>query len=176
VLFFAAFTSAISMLEVCVAAVQESTGWTRKKTTGVLTGALLAVSLLPALSYSAAHLSIGGIRLLDLMDETVGTLGLYIAAVLLAVAFTWFVPRAAFESETGQATGLNRFIFFLCKYVIPGALLVIIGVHLVLETDIPGISFISGTQCIGSVLQLECFALFIGMLLALIILACKIRK
>ena len=37
--------------------------------------------------------SLGGVPLLDVMDETVGTLGLHIAAILLAVAFTWFLPQ-----------------------------------------------------------------------------------
>ena len=48
VLFFAALTSAVSMLEVCVAAVDEALGWTRKKTTIILTGFLLIITLLPA--------------------------------------------------------------------------------------------------------------------------------
>ncbi|MFA7303034.1 MAG: sodium-dependent transporter [Methanoregula sp.] len=48
VLFFAAITSAVSMLEVCVAAVDEAVGWTRKKTTAILTGLLLLVTLVSA--------------------------------------------------------------------------------------------------------------------------------
>ena len=50
VLFFAAITSSVAMLEVCVAAVDEATGWTRKKTTVILTALLLPATLLPALS------------------------------------------------------------------------------------------------------------------------------
>jgi hypothetical protein len=37
------------------------------------------------------QLSVHGIPLLDVMDETVGTLGLHISAILPAVAFTSFL-------------------------------------------------------------------------------------
>ena len=74
------------------------------------------------------------------MDETVGTLGLHIAAILLAVAFTWFLSPDIFWSELGTATRRNRIIFFLCKYVIPASLLLTIGVQLVTGIGIPGIS------------------------------------
>jgi len=115
VLFFAAFTSAVSMLEVCVVSVQEAMGWDRKRTTAVLTGILLLTSLVPALSFSAARLSIGGIPVLDLMDETIGTLGLHVAAAVFAIAFTWFSPRQIFTAENGRETAMDRLVFFLCR-------------------------------------------------------------
>jgi NSS family neurotransmitter:Na+ symporter len=145
VLFFAAVTSAVSMLEVCVAAVDEFLGWTRRKTTVVLTGLLLLVSLLPALSYSALRLPVSGVPLLDVMDDTVGTYGLQIAAFLLAVTFTSFVPSEVFSSELGEATRLNRLVFFLCKYVIPAALLLAVCAQLLTGITISGICSISGT-------------------------------
>jgi NSS family neurotransmitter:Na+ symporter len=131
VLFFAAFTSSVAMLEVSVASVQEAAGWSRKKTAAILTGILLLVSLLSALSYSAARLSIAGIPVLDIMDETIGTLGLHLAAIVIALAFTWFLPREIFEAETGGATGFGRLTFILCKYVIPASLLVISAMYII---------------------------------------------
>jgi len=144
VLFFAALTSAVSMLEVCVAAVDEFVGWTRRKTTMILTGILLIISLLPALSYSALRLPIFDVLLLDLMDETVGTFGLQIAAILLAVTFTSFLSSEVFFNELGKTTLMNRIIFFLCKYVIPAVLLLTIGVQLLTGLKVPGICCISG--------------------------------
>jgi NSS family neurotransmitter:Na+ symporter len=144
VLFFAALTSAVSMLEVCVAAVDEFVGWTRRKTTLVLTAILLCISLLPALSYSALRLPVFGVPLLDVMDKTVGTFGLQIAAILLAITFTSFLPSDVFFKELGKATLLNRIIFFLCKFVIPAALLLTIGVQLITGINVPGICGISG--------------------------------
>lgn len=153
VLFFAAFTSAISMLEVCVSSVQEAASWTRKRTTVVLTGILLLVSLVPSLSFSAMRLSIGGIPVLDIMDETIGTLGLHSAAVILALAFTWFLPRQIFEEEVGRATLLTRLVFTLCKFVIPATLVLTIGVHLFLGLEIPDATYVAGTHFLSAWLQ-----------------------
>jgi NSS family neurotransmitter:Na+ symporter len=154
-LFFAALTSSVSMLEVCVAAAEEAAGWSRRRTTAVVTGVLLGVTMLPALSYSAANLSFMGVPLLDFMDESVGTLGLHVAAVILAVTFTWFLPADVFMSETGGACPLNRAIFLLCRYLIPAVLLLTVAAQLVTGFTVAGSSFIPGTRHIGSLLQVE---------------------
>jgi neurotransmitter:Na+ symporter, NSS family len=120
VLFFAALTSSISMLEVGVAAVREARGWSRGRAAALLTGAVVALGLPSALSYSAAGLTAGGVPVLDLMDETVGTLGLPVAALLLAVAFTWFVSRDVLAAEIGA--GPARVVHPLCRFVIPAVL------------------------------------------------------
>ena len=176
VLFFAAITSAVSMLEVCVAAVDEAVGWTRKKTTAILTGLLLLVTLVPALSYSAMQLTVTGIPVLDVMDDTFGTLGLHITAVLVAVAFTSFLSPDAFHRELGATTHLNQTVFFLCKYVIPVALLLTVGVELATGIQVPGTSYIPGTRYIGSVLQAEGVALFAFLILMVCVIAGRVRK
>jgi len=176
VLFFAAFTSAVSMLEVSVASVQEALGWTRKKTSLLLTAILLGASLLPALSYSAAHLSLYGIPLLDLMDETIGTIGLHLSAALVAIAFTWFLPREVFESETKQSFLMSRVVFPLCKYVIPTVLLITIGVHLVAGFEISDATYIAGAHYLNSWLQTGGLATFIVGILVITLIIDKIRR
>ncbi|MDD5187332.1 MAG: hypothetical protein PHF57_03905 [Methanoregula sp.] len=176
VLFFAAITSAVSMLEVCVAAVDEVVGWTRKKTTAILTGLLLLVTLVSALSYSAMQLTVTGIPVLDVMDDTVGTLGLHITAVLVAVAFTSFLSPDVFYRELGATTHLNQIVFFPCKYVIPVALLLTVGVELATGIQVPGTSCIPGTRYIGSVLQAEGVALFAFLILVVCVIAGMVRK
>jgi NSS family neurotransmitter:Na+ symporter len=176
VLFFAALTSAVAMLEVCVAAVEEAAGWTRRKATSVLTGILCIVTLLPALSYSTLRLSFDGIPLLDLLDDTVGTLGLHIAAILLAIAFTSFISPDLFGSELGKATRRNKIIFFLCKYVIPAGLLLTIMVQLITGMTVPGTSFIPDTQNVGSLLQVEGVALFALLILIVYVIVRYFRK
>ena len=131
-LFVAAFTSAISMLEVCVASVQEASGWSRTKTATILTAILLLVSLGPALSYSAAHLSLWSVPVLDIMDETIGTLGLYLTAIIIALAFTWFLPPKTAGAGPAAGSAGTRAIFLLCKYIIPAILVIIMVLHLVL--------------------------------------------
>jgi NSS family neurotransmitter:Na+ symporter len=176
VLFFAAFTSAVSMLEVSVAAVQEALLWTRQKTAAVVTAALLLISLLPALSYSEARLSLFGIPVLDLMDETIGTIGLHLSAAILAIAFTWFLPREVFESETKQSFLMSRIVFPLCKYVIPAALLLTIGVHLVAGFEIPDATYIAGAHYLNAWLQTGGLVTFIAGILAIALIIDKVRR
>lgn len=176
VLFFAAFTSAVSMLEVSVAAVQEVLLWTRQKTALVLTAVLLLISLLPALSYSAARLFLFGVPVLDLMDETIGTIGLHLSAAIVAIAFTWFLPREVFESETNQSFLMSRVVFPLCKYVIPAALLVTIGVHLVSGFELPDATYIAGSHYLNAWIQTGGLATFIVGVLVMALIIDKVRK
>ena len=176
VLFFAAFTSAVSMLEVSVASVQEATAWARRRTATVLTGILLVVSIIPALSFSAAQLSLGGIPVLDLMDETIGTIGLHLSAAIMAIAFTWFLPRDVFESETKQSFLMSRVVFPLCKYVIPAALLVTIGVHMVSGFEFPDATYVAGVHYLNAWLQTGGLATFIAGILIIYLIIDKVRR
>lgn len=176
ILFFAAFTSAVSMLEVCVVSVEEAMGWNRRRTTVVLTAVLLLASLAPALSFSAARLSLGGIPVLDLMDETIGTLGLLMAAALVALVFTWFLPGKVFGSENGRETPRDRLVFFLCKYVIPAALIITFCVHLITGLGIPDATYIAGFHYMNSWLQSGGLATFVVGILTMILIIDRIRK
>jgi NSS family neurotransmitter:Na+ symporter len=176
ILFFAAFTSAVSMLEVGVTSVHEAVGWSRRYTVMVLTAILLCISLLPSLSFSAMNLTLGGIPLLDIMDETVGTIGLHLAAAIFAIAFTWYLPRGVFEEETGSQTVLNRLAFMLCKYVIPTALLIIIGIHLLSGFEIPDATYIAGKHFLNAWLQTVGLVTFVFGILALILIIDALRR
>lgn len=176
VLFFAAFTSAVSMLEVAVSSVQEAAGWSRRKTVAVLTAILLLISLVPALSFSAMNLSLYGIPVLDIMDETVGTLGLHLAAGILAIAFTWFLPREVFAAETGRDSSLTRLAFALCKYVIPAVLLATIGIHLIAGFEMPDATYIAGRHFLSAWLQSGSLATFLMGILAMILILDAVRR
>jgi neurotransmitter:Na+ symporter, NSS family len=149
--FLAALTSSISMLEANVAAVVETTGRPRWLVTWFLVVALMALGLAPALSYSALELSIGGIRILDFMDDTLGTLGLPISALLMVVVFRWLTTRDILRSQIADLDHniFLRFLLPLTKYAIPPVLALIllatlitgegpIGTHLVPEGPILG--------------------------------------
>jgi NSS family neurotransmitter:Na+ symporter len=176
VLFVAAFTSSISLLEVCVASVQEASGWSRTKTTTILTAILVLVSLGPALSYSAALLSFWGVPVLDIMDETIGTLGLYVAAIVIAVAFTWFLPpKTAGAVPAGGSAG-TRAIFLLCKYLIPAILVMLIILHLVLGFDPTDATYLVGKRYIQSFVQMGGVFIIIAGIYAMVILIKTIRE
>ncbi len=173
VLFFAALTSAISMLEVSVAAVRESLRWSRIRAAAVLTGAVIIIGLPSALSYSAMDLRIGGIRVLDFMDETIGTLGLPITALLLAVTFTWFVPKEVLAGEIGP--GIARLVHPICKFIIPAVLLLTTVARLVSGLDYPGLRILPGSEFIGTLLQAEGFILVVVLILVVILVVCWFR-
>ena len=124
-LFSAALTSAVSMLEVNVAAVMGQTGMSRRKASFLLTMALIAIGLPSALSYSSIGLSFFGSRILDLLDGTVGTLGLPIAAFLVAMVFRWFMDEHLLYSQLGVLSSWMRPLPFLTKYAIPTVLMII---------------------------------------------------
>lgn len=129
-LFSAALTSAISMMEVNVAAIMGETGMSRKKASTLFMIILAAIGAPSALSYSSLDLSLYGSRILDLMDLIVGTIGLLIAALLVTITFRWFITDDILASQLKLSEKWLRILSFLTKYVIPAALLAIIVVML----------------------------------------------
>jgi len=174
VLFFAALTSAVSMLEVNVAAVREALGWTRRRTTLLLTAGILAIGLPSALSYSGAHLTFTGVRVLDYLDDTVGTLGIPIGALLMSVVFTWFLERSVLESQIDAGGRITAIVLFLCKYVIPAVLIVTTAFRLLSGVDFPGTRFIPGAEFIGTPAQAAGIAVILLLLLINILVICRI--
>jgi NSS family neurotransmitter:Na+ symporter len=174
VLFFAALTSSISMLEVNVAAVREALGWTRLRTALFLSLGILIVGMPSALSYSAVNLTVTGVRVLDYLDETVGTLGLPIAALLTAVTFTWFLHRSVLESQIDGTGGVTRFVLPLCKFVIPAVLIVTMALRLLAGVDFPGMRFIPGTEFIGTPAQFAGIAVILALITANIVIICRV--
>jgi len=108
------------------------------------------------------------------VDETVGTLGLQIAALLLAVVFTWFLSKKVLAAEIRPA--LARVIHPLCKYVTPAVLIVTTAALLLSGTDFPGMRNLPGGEFISAALQAELIAAIILALLAIILAACYFRS
>lgn len=124
-LFSAALTSAISMLEVNVAAIMGETGMTRRNACLLLTITIIAIGLPSALSYSSIDLSFFGSRILDLLDETVGTFGLPTAAFLVALVFRWFMDDHLLLSQVDISKSWLKPLPFITKYAIPIVLVII---------------------------------------------------
>ncbi|MBS3748708.1 MAG: sodium-dependent transporter [Candidatus Thermoplasmatota archaeon] len=145
-LFFAALTSSIGMLEVSVAAVMEKTSFSRRKTSFLLTLLLLLVGLPAALSYTSMNLSFFGVRILDLLDETLGTIGLPITALLTTLVFTWFLQKKVFTEELLDSKWWTKLVLYMTKYVIPIVLLITTVSQLVLNIDFAGWSLVRNVQ------------------------------
>ena len=132
-LFFAALTSAISMLEVNITVVMNRTNWSRRKVAAVLTLVIFLIGLLPALSYSSVGLTVGGTRVLDLMDSTVGDLGLPIAGLLICLVFAWYWDERAMAEQIGGRFGMP--VLLATRYLVPlvlGVVTILTLVNLVL--------------------------------------------
>ncbi|KUG21168.1 MAG: sodium-dependent transporter [Methanomicrobiaceae archaeon] len=126
-LFFAAVSSAISFLEVPVMTVAERFGLSRRRSTAMVTGGLILLGLPAALSYSAAGLTLWGVPVLDLQDEVFGTIGLSVAGLLIAIAFSWYFDEERLWGDRRTRHLLIRPLPVLCRYVIPAALVFATG-------------------------------------------------
>ena len=165
-LFFAALTSAIAMLEVNVATVMDATNMSRRKTSFILTILLLFIGLPAALSYTSVNLSFGGFRILDLMDYTLGTYGLLITALLTTLIFTWFLKKKMLDAELEGSYRWVKFVYPATKFIIPAVLIVIISAKLLLNFNIGAIGFIPDAEFIGNYAE--------GITSLLIIIVCLI--
>lgn len=138
-LFTAALTSSVSMLEMNVAAVVEKTGIDRRQASLILTVLVIALGLPSALSYTAVELEVFGWRVLDLLDDTVGRLGLPVGALLIAYFFTRRVPSSDLLEEFGAAG--SRFsprplLLPLLRWAIPIVLVVVTAATILAGFDV----------------------------------------
>lgn len=148
-LFFAALSSAVSLLEVGVAAVMRSTNQPRRRVTLSLTSLVFALGLPSALSYSAANWQVFGVPVLDWMDETVGTLALPVTAFIIAIVFTWYQNRETIREQLGEVAVLLP----LLRYAIPAILLLVTAIRLTAQFDFAGWHRLPGLGAVGPVSQ-----------------------
>lgn len=132
-LFVAAIAPSVSMLEVGVAGVMQTTGWSRDRASVAMTGVIFLAGLPSALSYSAVELSVFGRPFLDGLDATVGTLGLPLGAIAIIVVFTWVQDQTVLRDQLGDSLVLP-----LVKYVVPVVLAVVTTLRLVTGVDLTG--------------------------------------
>ncbi|WP_254272535.1 sodium-dependent transporter [Haloarcula marina] len=117
-LFFAALSSAVAMLEVGVTTVATTTRADRPRATVALTAGMAVLGLPSALSYSPVSLSLWDVPVLDLVDGTVGTLALPVSALLLTLTFVYGADLDLVRRELGG-------LYPVVKYVVPAVLLVV---------------------------------------------------
>lgn len=118
-LFFAALSSSVALLEVGVAAAENTTRLSRPRATLLLTAGVFVAGVPSALSYSPMGLAVAGRPVLDLIDESVGTFALPVSALLIVFVFVWSADTDAVREELGR-------FYVLVRYLIPFVLVVII--------------------------------------------------
>jgi SNF family Na+-dependent transporter len=121
-LFLAAITSSVSMLQPAIAFLEEGLGLDRKRALALLGGITLAGNALVC-GFS------GGMAALDAMDFWVGTFCIYVLATFQTLLFGWALGtrRGLEELERGAAIRIPHWFPFVIRYVTPAALLAILG-------------------------------------------------
>ena len=117
-LFFAALSSAVSLLEVGVAAATNTTRLDRPRATLALTAGVFALGVPSALSYSPVRLAVAGRPVLDLVDESVGTFALPLSALALVAVFAWRADLDPVRDELGR-------LYPLVRYLVPPVLVAV---------------------------------------------------
>ena len=117
-LFFAALSSSVALLEVGVSATTNTTRLGRRRATVLLSGGILVIGVPSALSYSPVRLFVFGKPFLDIIDESVGTYALPVSALLIVLVFVWATDIEAVRDELGR-------LYPVLKYAVPTVLFVV---------------------------------------------------
>ncbi|HDS45084.1 MAG TPA: sodium-dependent transporter [Methanomicrobia archaeon] len=129
-LFFAAITSSVSMLEVPVATLIDQYGFERKKAATVASLLIMLTGLPAALSYTALKLELFGTPLLDLKDFLFGTIGLILAGLILSITAGWFLDSRIIFKEIRGGRVAQKLFTGIIKFLIPTILLINLVVRL----------------------------------------------
>ncbi len=121
--FAAAITSAISLMETIVACVCDHTKLSRKVAVIVVGIGCWCISCLPALGYNLlSHVKFfGRFDILDFMDFITNSVLMPICALLICFFVTFGIGTKAIEDEVTQVGGFKRKVLFnvMIKYVAP---------------------------------------------------------
>lgn len=124
----AALTSMMSLLEVPVSVLVHRWQLSRARAVTIVSLAVFLAGLPSALSYGLLrHWSIGGLPLLDLVDQTTSNILLPLAGLVCAVFVGWRLkPMAALTHADLGATGVGRIWLWLLRIVVPATIVVIL--------------------------------------------------
>ena len=119
-LFLAAITSSLSMLQPAIALLEEGLGLGRKASVAML-GFITAMGCGFVVYFSK------GLTALDTFDFWIGSVAIYVLATIQVIYFGWImgIDRGCAELERGAEIKIPRFVMYIVKYVSPIYLLVI---------------------------------------------------
>ena len=127
-LFLAAVTSSLSMLQPAIALLEEGLGLNRKASVAML-GFITLIGSLFVVYFSK------GVLALDTMDFWVGTVCIYILATFQVILFGWVLGtrKGMAEINRGAEIRVPQIVGFIIKYVSPVYLLIVFGVWMYQE-------------------------------------------
>ncbi len=123
-LFVAALTSTVSIMEVTVAFMRERFGLSRVKSVFIVMTPLLVLSSLCSLSFSTmSDIKVFGMTVFDFLDHFSTNILLPVGSILLCIYVGWFAPRGMLRRQlTNDGTIRNRLvgaITFIIRYIGP---------------------------------------------------------
>lgn len=118
-LFFAAITSAVAMIEVLVATFIDLYGFERKKAALLVLFIVILIGLPSALSYTPLKLELFATPILDVNDFAFGTIGIIAAGFVLSVIAGWFIDKNVILKEIGGGRRMQRLFMLTIKIIIP---------------------------------------------------------
>jgi NSS family neurotransmitter:Na+ symporter len=126
-LLFAAWTSAISLVEPAVAWLVENNGLNRVTAATLVGVAVWLLGLLTLLSFNlwSDFKPLAGMTLFDMLDYLTSNIMLPLGGLLIALFAGYFMPGAISREELNLNEGLYRLWFILVRYVAPVAVLMV---------------------------------------------------
>ena len=120
----AAFTSLISLHEVCTAFISEELHMSRRKGAAVVTAAGCLLGVLCALSVAEPEwVAVAGMPLFDFFDFTTGQILLPLGGLLTCIVVGWWAPKAVVRDQFTNWGTVNRALYrswiFLVGVVCP---------------------------------------------------------
>ena len=127
--FFAAITSSISLMETVVSIICDKLGWKRKITCLVVFIGSLALGLLSTLGFGVlGHITFGQMSFLDMFDFVSNSIIMPIVALLTCIFVGYIIkPKALIdEIETTAKFKKKRLFVIIIKYVAPVCIVLIL--------------------------------------------------
>lgn len=124
-LFIAALTSSISLLESIITHLEETWKWTRRRITMVAGVLLWLLGMISVFSYNywSDFRPVAGKNLFDLIDYTCSNLIMPVCGILMAVLAGWVMHSETTRTEIGAGSLAFGVWRFLVRYIAPLALL-----------------------------------------------------
>ena len=116
-LFIAAITSAVSMMEVGISTFVDELKWTRKKSSVLLSIVIFILAIPSLLTYLGKGLFIKGVPFIEFADNLFGSLLLFSAA-LLCLTVLW-----GYKPEFSHNHKISNLIYAFLKYLVPAVLI-----------------------------------------------------
>jgi len=123
---FAAWTSAISLVEPAVSWLTENSALTRPRAAGLVGGLIWLIGIAALLSFSTwSEVKLLGLSIFDLLDQLTTNILLPLGGLLMALFAVWVMHAAHAQEELGLNQRHYRRWLFVTRFVAPSAIMLV---------------------------------------------------